>query len=86
MGGTCGRRERGSWEQPIPSLAACVQRCLDCASCCFVSFSAAQKDCSWFAQCPLDLLLEPPLSEVPDRSVIASYTTVTVRDPVQCMP
>ena len=36
----------------ITSLEQCAARCYNrCTGCAFVSFSEAQKDCSWYARC-----------------------------------
>ena len=56
--GDCTRGESGSWRVGkalgIHSLADCIARCLCCARCHAVSYSAApaHRDCSWYASCP----------------------------------
>ena len=43
----CVRGKMGSWE-PVASAAECVQRCIHCERCNFISFSPKQQECSWF--------------------------------------
>ena len=43
------------------ATAACISLCLGCANCNFISVSSRWNDCSWFARCDLDRLLEARL-------------------------
>ena len=44
---------KGSWplSEGLASLDECARRCSACAKCNYVSFSEAQRDCSWFHRC-----------------------------------
>ena len=62
--GDCERGERGSLAvgPVLPDLAACRDACARCSRCNYVSFSAANKECSWFHSCRLNRLqLEPKM-------------------------
>ena len=61
----CSKGSKGSWEKSWPTRASgaialpnelmrgegCIQRCLACQRCRYVSFSLAARDCSWFHSC-----------------------------------
>ena len=49
-GGDCEHDDLGAWQLDGP-LGVCVGMCACCARCRFVSFSAKNKDCSWYASC-----------------------------------
>ena len=63
-GSTCMTGAKGAWRLPdglqAPSetimMHWCMQLCLGCERCNFISFSAAQRDCSWFQSCGPQLL------------------------------
>ena len=42
------------------SLAACRRGCLSCARCSVISYSAINRDCSWYAHCRISDLRRPP--------------------------
>ena len=47
LGGDCERGVSGAWEVAASSMQAnCMRKCLSCARCNFISFSAKAKDCS----------------------------------------
>lgn len=52
----CGSGDQGAWVHR-GSLAECVQRCVCCARCRYVSYSKIHSDCSWFHECDVDGLL-----------------------------
>ena len=45
----CAAGSMGAWTET--STTGCIQRCLECARCHFVSFSAELQDCSWYNKC-----------------------------------
>ena len=45
----CAAGSMGAWTET--STTGCIQRCLECARCHFVSFSAELQDCSWYIKC-----------------------------------
>ena len=45
----CTAGSMGAWTET--STTGCIQRCLDCARCRFVSFSPELQDCSWYNTC-----------------------------------
>ena len=54
FGGSCDEDESGSWN--CLSQHKCLKKCEACTGCSFISFSAENRDCSWFRQCAdLDL-------------------------------
>ena len=56
--GNCSTSLMGSW--PVPKGAGrawCTRQCLACGNCGTVSFSVAYQDCSWFAVCNVDALV-----------------------------
>lgn len=62
--GDCANGDKGSWTMPTPpSLVSlgrrswqwCLERCVSCKRCTFVSSSTALRDCSWFASDTCDL-------------------------------
>lgn len=64
----------------VSSLRNCMARCLqECSRCAVVSWSATNRDCSWYAECSLDDLRRPPL-EAPD------YVSVRVRAAPAALP
>ena len=46
----CERAEYGAWQTPT-TLRECVNACQGCARCNYISFSARNRDCSWFHNC-----------------------------------
>ena len=63
--GLCSSGNKGAWAlQKVTNegtaRAACVALCADCARCSFISYSAKEMDCSWFASCRLDRLKTSP--------------------------
>ena len=56
-GTTCASSDQqGSWALPAASkmrssLQLCLQHCIECQQCHFVSISRADKDCSWYTKC-----------------------------------
>ena len=52
--GNCKTGLLGSWI--MDNKYECMQRCRGCAQCQYVSFSHANKDCSWFNECATDSL------------------------------
>ena len=52
--GDCEREDFGSWSG-VRHLAGCRRRCLSCARCAYVSYSASTNDCSWFSNTSCDL-------------------------------
>ena len=57
---TCeqGVDTKGSWHTmrhspPIRSWSACAARCQRCPRCNYISYSAAERDCSWYTQCDM---------------------------------
>ena len=72
--GMCDAGWQGSWDGPeAQSLERCVQRCLACARCSFVSYSRVNRDCSWHHACAVDSLNDHGVGG-------PTYTTVRVRD------
>ena len=47
----CATSSMGSWSEN--NATRCIQRCLDCARCNFISFSLEIQDCSWYHKCNL---------------------------------
>ena len=45
----CAAGSKGAWTET--STTGCIQRCLECARCHFVSFSPELQDCSWYNKC-----------------------------------
>ena len=72
--GDCKGGLSGSWEpgasSGVHSLADCVAACKCCSACRFISFSAANKDCSWYRSCDL--------SGLTTDGVAAGYVTLAV--------
>ena len=48
--GDCATGEQGSLVSY--SRTECVQQCLACSRCAYISFSQRDLDCSWFSRCP----------------------------------
>ena len=48
-GGDCTDGSSGAW--PYTNATDCAARCLTCGRCNFVSYSALNRDCSWFHAC-----------------------------------
>ena len=65
-GGDCQADRFGSWQLPTRMTTwhvadhFCIQRCLRCERCNFVSLSLRHHDCSWFEACDLQLLQSQP--------------------------
>ena len=49
---------KGSWT--ARTAVACIEQCRGCRRCSYVSFGAADSDCSWFARCDLTALAASP--------------------------
>ena len=47
----CATSSMGSWS--MNNATRCIQRCLGCARCNFISFSPEAQDCSWYHKCSL---------------------------------
>ena len=57
QGTICAARDtKGSWRAHSPR--ECVQRCVACAQCNFISWDSKRKDCSWFSRCHLGNLMK----------------------------
>ncbi len=71
--GDCTKGHAGTWRisPSLPDHAACIERCLACARCRFVSVSLKNGDCSWSAGCAVGSLSLVYGGE--------SYTTYRVR-------
>ena len=41
----------GAWS--VTNATGCIQLCLGCARCNYVSFSPELQDCSWYSKCSL---------------------------------
>ena len=57
--GDCDAGDSGSWSVRVSgmeSLADCALRCLSCARCEYISYSAPLDDCSWYRTCDLQKL------------------------------
>ena len=49
------RAKKGTWSG-VRSLRSCINNCLNCTRCNFISFSEGHRDCSWFGACRIDQL------------------------------
>ena len=86
---TAYRRRQGSWTLPPRVLTwpaaehSCIQRCLRCERCRYVSFSLRYRDCSWYASCDLGRLRSRPPGfrtiQVSRRAVNGSATRLARR-------
>ena len=47
----CATSSMGAWS--MNNVTRCIQRCLGCARCNFISFSPELQDCSWYHKCSL---------------------------------
>ena len=59
-GGTCADHPYGSYNSTtagIQTLQACVEKVKGCSNGNYVSYSAKNEDCSWYAHCDMDSLL-----------------------------
>ena len=59
----CNVQAKGSWTAAaanISTLAECVARAKSCSMANFVSFSKPQNDCSWYKECDMQHLIQPP--------------------------
>ena len=65
----CARDDAGAW--PLSTLHECVLACAACRRCRFLSFCAANKDCSWYYSCERPAELSPL-----HLSTVRSYTTL----------
>ena len=79
--GDCESGSKGSWvlsASAVTSWAAaqsqCVDRCLRCKRCTYVSYSRSHNDCSWFTECP-DLM-----------HTVGGFYTLQVRNDTSPMP
>ena len=73
----CEDGHHGFWNgdgAKASNLNDCIARCESCRRCGYVSFSAQNGDCSWYAACDMEDLRRPP-KNAPD------YTTVHVKEP-----
>ena len=71
--GDCWLGDSGTLHENVSSLQSCKRECKHaCPRCAFVSWSARNQDCSWYAQCDLRDLRRPPKG-APD------YVSVQVR-------
>ena len=75
--GDCATDDQGAWPMSPPkhSLATCIAMCRCCERCRYISFSAENKDCSWFAACRMDRLTQPNTG----GTTHLAYTSVKVR-------
>ena len=69
---SCERGHAGAW-RGVESRGECVRRCLDCRRCRFVTYSAKDRSCRWFADCLLHQLEQQPENGQP-----AEYHTLAV--------
>ena len=52
VGTHCKPRDtQGSWQSALSS-EQCIQQCLECPQCHYISYSPLDSDCSWYAVCP----------------------------------
>jgi hypothetical protein len=76
---SCRLSERGTWDVPNSAhthlMDWCVQRCLECDHCRYVSFSKHLSDCSWYRSCGPQL-----------RGGIRGFRTVAVRPALGAPP
>lgn len=63
----------------LGSLRACKARCLHCAACNFISFSAERRDCSWYTECELVTLGKKGVAAV-SSDIADAYLTFDMRD------
>ena len=47
------------WDGSITNISACAAKAKSCGMANFVSYSSAQKDCSWYRDCDMSQLLHP---------------------------
>ena len=59
----------------VAGIAGCLEYCRQCPHCNYVSVAAAFDDCSWFADCAFDRLLQ----EIPGAPAGTGGTFVTLR-------
>ena len=72
--GDCTRGDKGSFRMGGGQLdvSACIDACLHCARCAWVSISYKHQDCSWFTHCPAT-------GQLPLEFNGHTYTTIAVR-------
>lgn len=70
--GQCHSGPSGAFK--LSTLKACERRCAQCSACNFISFSAAQNDCSWYSECDLERVGTGGGAAV-SSAMIASYQT-----------
>jgi len=71
--GDCESDSKGAWTLAAREpFSACYARCMACANCNFVSFSAKERDCSWYSECDTDGLHT-------DGPVGSTFRTVRVK-------
>ena len=60
-GGDCATDSQGAWPMAAPrhSLTTCIAMCRCCERCRYISYSAQNGDCSWFAACNMGRLTHP---------------------------
>jgi hypothetical protein len=81
--GECHLGDYGFFENGASdSLESCRRACRTCARCAFVSWSAKNRDCSWYASCDMDDLRRPPKG-APDY---VTYHERTAAPPVKLWP
>lgn len=69
--GDCTGGQKGSWAE-LHSMDECVAACRGCPRCNFVSFSLANRDCSWFHRCSMHRLIT-------DEIAAETYLTLRVQ-------
>jgi len=55
-GGTCATDARGSFEDVVPTLAACVAKVKACPLANYVSWSSKDHSCAWYHECDMATL------------------------------
>ena len=59
--GSCDTGRHGAWDTAVYSIRNMqhyIRKCLRCANCNFVSYTAQQNDCSWYSRCPMHNLYQ----------------------------
>ena len=78
-GGDCATDSQGAWPMAPPrhSLATCIAMCRCCERCRYISYSAQNEDCSWFAACKMGRLTKE-MRTGGSSHLGNTYTTVEV--------
>ena len=78
-GGDCATDSQGAWPMAPSrhSLATCIAMCRCCERCRYISYSAQNEDCSWFAKCKMGRLTHPLTAG--SSNLGNTYTTVEVQ-------